>query len=410
MMVVALYLIALAMVVGGAAAAAQGYVYVMVEFGWSMLIAGSVVATGGAVLFGLAHVAARLKRLEATANRAADRAGRGGVIFPEQPDTLARLAGPAVPNMTATAGAGLTGLGVSAVAAAAAAGSSDAVSAPRPDREPEIDRETKLEPVAEAEPPLGVEPSGTSRFGDAPARELDLASAPEKRAEQSEPEAPEIASVPIVARDDLNETVEAEAPSEIAVTPKDRFSMDEAALVEIDDLPKTPAPEIRPFPPQTEAVDRLPPRPEPVEEEPAAPSTAEEEPPSRGFRLRDIFASRSSREERNPPPIPAPPPLPPFSMRVDPPLPVPPPPPEPEAPEPDIDRPDELDHAPERQLPEGDASEEPVVVGTYMSGGNQYVMYSDGSIEAETPTGRYRFKSLEELKGFIETGAETPVT
>jgi len=48
----------------------------------------------------------------------------------------------------------------------------------------------------------------------------------------------------------------------------------------------------------------------------------------------------------------------------------------------------------------------PSVVGTYNSGGNAYVMFSDGSIEADTPTGRYRFGSLDELKEFIANGGE----
>ena len=43
----------------------------------------------------------------------------------------------------------------------------------------------------------------------------------------------------------------------------------------------------------------------------------------------------------------------------------------------------------------------PTIVGTYNSGGNFYVMYSDGSIEAETPAGKFRFDSLDELKEFI---------
>ena len=48
----------------------------------------------------------------------------------------------------------------------------------------------------------------------------------------------------------------------------------------------------------------------------------------------------------------------------------------------------------------------PEVVGTYVSGGNTYVMFSDGSIEAETPRGRFTFESLEELKAFVEAGGE----
>jgi hypothetical protein len=50
------------------------------------------------------------------------------------------------------------------------------------------------------------------------------------------------------------------------------------------------------------------------------------------------------------------------------------------------------------------------VIGTYSSGGNSYVMYSDGSIEAETPTGVFRFNSLDELKEFIAAGGENVPT
>lgn len=46
------------------------------------------------------------------------------------------------------------------------------------------------------------------------------------------------------------------------------------------------------------------------------------------------------------------------------------------------------------------------VVGKYSSGGNSYVMFSDGSIQADTPTGRHRFASLDELKVFVAGGGE----
>jgi hypothetical protein len=55
---------------------------------------------------------------------------------------------------------------------------------------------------------------------------------------------------------------------------------------------------------------------------------------------------------------------------------------------------------------ESDASRPAVVVGTYNSGDNKYVMFSDGSIEAQTPSGVFRFKSLDELKEFIAAGGE----
>ena len=48
----------------------------------------------------------------------------------------------------------------------------------------------------------------------------------------------------------------------------------------------------------------------------------------------------------------------------------------------------------------------PSVVGTYASGGNAYVMYSDGSIKADTPKGHFTFGSLDELKAFIAEGGE----
>ena len=46
------------------------------------------------------------------------------------------------------------------------------------------------------------------------------------------------------------------------------------------------------------------------------------------------------------------------------------------------------------------------VIGTYNSGENRYVMFSDGSIEAQTPGGVFRFNSLDELKEFIASGGE----
>lgn len=52
---------------------------------------------------------------------------------------------------------------------------------------------------------------------------------------------------------------------------------------------------------------------------------------------------------------------------------------------------------------------EPTVVGKYASGGNSYVMYSDGSIHAETPSGHHRFSSLDDLKAFVAAGGERRV-
>jgi hypothetical protein len=48
----------------------------------------------------------------------------------------------------------------------------------------------------------------------------------------------------------------------------------------------------------------------------------------------------------------------------------------------------------------------PEIIGHYDAQGAHYTLYADGSIEAETPHGVYRFASMAELKSFIEGQAE----
>ena len=43
------------------------------------------------------------------------------------------------------------------------------------------------------------------------------------------------------------------------------------------------------------------------------------------------------------------------------------------------------------------------IIRTFSSGPNQYTMYSDGSISADTPSGRFEFTSFNELREFIDT-------
>ncbi len=69
------------------------------------------------------------------------------------------------------------------------------------------------------------------------------------------------------------------------------------------------------------------------------------------------------------------------------------PPPEPAAPS-----------APSPEPPQ--APPERVLVGQYSSGGNEYKMFSDGSIDAVTPAGLRRFASLEDLRAFLAGGGE----
>jgi hypothetical protein len=55
----------------------------------------------------------------------------------------------------------------------------------------------------------------------------------------------------------------------------------------------------------------------------------------------------------------------------------------------------------------GAGQQELTVLGQYESGGTAYVMYSDGSIEARTQRAVFHFKSMAELKAFMESEART---
>jgi hypothetical protein len=61
---------------------------------------------------------------------------------------------------------------------------------------------------------------------------------------------------------------------------------------------------------------------------------------------------------------------------------------------------------PQSESAEAPAAEQPKpeakVIGRYTSGDTNYVMFSDGSIEAQTPDGAMRFDSLLELRRFVE--------
>lgn len=65
-----------------------------------------------------------------------------------------------------------------------------------------------------------------------------------------------------------------------------------------------------------------------------------------------------------------------------------------------------VEPVPPEAEPEEAATEERHAVGSYASGANTYVMFSDGSIEADTPRGRFTFASLDELKTFVNAGGE----
>lgn len=135
------------------------------------------------------------------------------------------------------------------------------------------------------------------------------------------------------------------------------------------DLPKPVRADLTPQPPAPPAIPRgpiLPPREAPKLEMPQPAAPRPEPAPAAGVIAPedDLFAAPESPPEPTARPTPAP---------------------EPTAPGP----------------------ETRTVVGRYASGGNTYVMFENGSIEAETPQGRFTFASLDELKAFVDGGGES---
>lgn len=69
-----------------------------------------------------------------------------------------------------------------------------------------------------------------------------------------------------------------------------------------------------------------------------------------------------------------------------------------------------VEHAPVKEAkpaPAPAGSPKTAIVGQYEAGGVSYVMYADGSIEADTPSGLYRFVDINELKSFIQSQGST---
>ncbi len=322
-MVFALYALAAAMVAGGLWSVIQGFEYVVIERGWTMAIAGSVVATGGVLLFGIARAVAALHRIEAALGRGVDRLARGalpdappprpnmanlGSILseppappPVEPAPARAPADAASPAGIAAAGMAATGLATSGIAASGLGGSEPAAAMPAL-REPEA-------PPPDPQFPPDPRPSPDPLLADAPTpRPAPTASEPETRDEFG------FAGV-------LQGTQDPEPPPEETPEAASRFG------VHFDE-------------------------PVVAEPEPAAPREDSED---AAVDLRGGLPAEDAPSDEAP----------------------------------------------------GDASDEDLtVIGSYNSGGNTYVMFSNGSIQADTPNGRYRFGSLEELKEFIAREGE----
>lgn len=283
-MVAALYAIAAAMIVGGSYIASVGYEIILVERGWSQVIAGSVIFTGGLVLLGIATVVWRLGRI----NKA----------------LLTFQARPAAPSTIAS----FVEQPVVAATPPAKASSSESL-------DQFAGMKASFEPEQETMSAVALEEERSERLEQEEAKAAELAVAEPLSSFEDE-----------IAREVAARNASAEPSSDSVVM--DIEAVDTQPVISSDHWEEPASFE----PLVAEATDA------PAEHDIQATS----------------FHDEVEQEEEQ-----------------------------------------------EAELEIGPEAPPATVIGSYNSGGNQYVMYSDGSIEAHLPNGLHRFSSLDELKQFI---------
>ncbi|MBZ6413884.1 MULTISPECIES: hypothetical protein [Methylobacterium] len=328
-MIVALSVLALLMLIGGLAAMVQGIPFIRLEVGWTMVIAGTVGASGGAVLLGLAAVVARLGRIERALR--SDRAAAplaAAPAFPEPPAPVRPARSepvmPPIPTMplpaqdaSAVQEPHASGPGHAAALAAGAATVGLAVG------------ELRLRRADDADPILPHEPTAPDAMPREPALHVAPVAHPESAAHEAPPSAAETAQASEVgpAEPVRQDSVVQESAYQEPAPPEHHEPA--PPVVDVPTVAELPQPEIASSPDAA-----------PVPEPAAGPhDTAVAEEPA------------------------------------------------------------VAEHAPEE--PAGKT-----VIGTYDAGDNTYTMYADGTIDAETPAGRFHFASIEELKAFRSAGGE----
>jgi len=308
-MIIALLALAFAMIVGGLFAAFFGWDIVLVERGWTMVIAGSITAASGTLLLGIAAVVSKLVKIEKRLSQLQGRSNGEAL--------LGRVKALKEPSLAALSG------GVVAGQAAAEADE---------EREHADDKQATL-PLFEGEDRL--ETAG----GDVkPAAWPEEPQVPEPVV----PFPPRTVSPQVPLRDE--DEPDMKVP-DFLLAGRERDEDEEPRVVDGADLYHRES------------------------------DVGESEPATH---------DRDERDETQEPAAEAVPELEPEAER-----------------EPEIE-----ENVEEEREAAPDASQPPVVVGTYNSGDNKYVMFSDGSIEAQTPSGVFRFQSLDELKAFIAAGGE----
>jgi hypothetical protein len=311
-MIIALLALALAMILGGFFTIFLGWDIVLVERGWTMVLAGSISAAGGAVLLGITAAVSKLARIQAELARL------HGTFQGRSLNAPMPLTSSMEPSAATPPGGALGG---------AAAGATGAVRS-----------QDEIEPLL----PFPDQDGSAEDPGDeeAPERPSDHPRDPE-HAEAVVPFRPRIYAGTASSPED--EPLGAKVP-EFLLADRSR---------DADEEPRASEPE-----PPLPAAEQAPEEPE---EKPQTVADAAEDVTPAAWPTADADAAEPVEPADTAEPV---------SLG------------EPEEPRPTT------------------------IIGTYNSGDNRYVMFSDGSIEAQTPGGVFRFKSLDELKEFIASGGE----
>jgi len=327
-MIIALLALAFAMIFGGLLAAFFGWDIVLIERGWTMVIAGTFTAACGALLLGITAAVSKLARIQSE---------------------LARLQIAYDHEVREEAPSSSTGLSMAALAGGLLGGRMFGRGEERAEEKAQDEKSAALPPV--------------SKDDRIEAEDGDLGSGPDS------------------AADRINEPLLPFPPRTIPESERrEEDRADEEAESKVPDFL---------------LADRL--RETYVDSRSARsePSLFADEP-----RLDEPVGERPAEIDRDDILEPLPEPVPVHE-------------PEP-AHEPQPAAADEEPAASEELHGEGKMAEEPrsgaTVIGTYNSGDNTYVMFSDGSIEAQTPGGVFHFKSLDELKAFVASGGEGGTT
>ena len=360
----------------GLYAAVTGSQIVQVEAGWTSVIAGSMLIVGGVLTMALGLVLRALIQLKASL--------QGHDLSPVVAPVVDSPAAPPVPVF-----------GVEPAMAPDPAMSHTPTSQPAPPEEPALAEAL----TGAADPPTALRPPplpGFFRKKPAPIPPVVDIAPPVRLQDTGEPPPPFVPAEPEPAaafegaplHPDLDQTHDAPEPAHpdpIETThPEDDYKIETPSTPEHDlpSDPPSPAPAQHAAEPEVDWLDRA-----LAEIDESVPVQARRHDAVAAAHPHEIAPDEGAPQEMEPAPVePEPdmahaaPPVPPHADSGPPP-------------------------APARALPPAPTLPPPptsAVIGRYEADGTSYVMYADGSIEAHSDAGTYRFASMTELKAFIE--------